>query len=68
MTPLPVTADMTLSEVLAQLGFTHAPTSSNRQGRHVLKDGVRVITGGAGDVWAWLDEQGLIAREYEVAS
>lgn len=65
-TPLRVTRDMTLSDVLTQLGFEHAPTASRfNSKRHVLLHGQRVITGGANDVWSWLDEQGLIERNYE---
>jgi hypothetical protein len=44
---------MTLSEVLAALGYTTAPAGHYR--KHVIDaDGVTVYTGRAHQVWAWL--------------
>jgi hypothetical protein len=46
----------TLTEVLADVGMTHEPAEFGA--RHVIKNGERLFTGTASDVWHWLREEG----------
>lgn len=45
---------MTLNESLAARGYTTAPAGHGK--KHILRAGVIVFTGDAGDVWEWLAE------------
>jgi hypothetical protein len=45
--------DKTLNQQLAELGYTTSPAGF--QQKNILKDGVIVFTGRAGDVWKWLN-------------
>lgn len=47
----------TLTETLARMGLTHRP--AEHQGRREVVDasGAVVVTGSAGEVWAWVHEQ-----------
>ena len=49
---------MTLNQTLAALGLTTRP-GGGLYSKHILRDGVIVFTGRAGDVWAWLHADGL---------
>ena len=48
---------LTLTETLARMGLTHRP--AEHQGRREVVDasGAVVVTGSAGEVWAWVHEQ-----------
>lgn len=48
----------TLNEVLASLGLTTAPAEFGA--KRILDSGVEVFCGGAGEVWAWLRDEGEI--------
>jgi hypothetical protein len=50
---------VTINEQLAALGYTTLPHSHGR--KQVLRDGAVVITGTAGDVWAWLRTTGQVS-------
>ena len=66
MSVLRVTVDMTLSGVLDQLGYTHKARSRDLPGRHVYRDGERVLSAvSADDVWCWLADTGQICRGYD---
>lgn len=55
--------DATLNETLAALGIAKRPASNGwtHQGVVVLsRDGKDLMTGDAGEVWAWLRSEGLI--------
>lgn len=48
---------LTLTQVLAKLGYTHGPRASEKlAGRAVMKDGVKVWEGSAHECWVWLRE------------
>jgi hypothetical protein len=52
----------TLTEVLADLGYTHGPRGSESlSGRVVLRDGKPAWEGSAEACWAWLRESGQLA-------
>lgn len=46
--------DPSLTEELTTRGLTHSPTGAGYD-HHVQRNGTTVFTGGAGDVWEWLD-------------
>ena len=48
----------TLSEVLASLGYTHEPAEFGA--RRIIQDGAVQFSGTAGEVWAWLRDEGEI--------
>lgn len=47
-----------LNEVLASLGYTHEPAEFGA--RRIIQDGAVQFSGTAGEVWAWLREEGEI--------
>lgn len=49
-----VPESMPLNDVLAALGYTTAPLQF--QGKSIIRNGVTVFAGTAGEVWAWLRE------------
>lgn len=53
-----VVEPLTLNETLAKLGFTTRP-GEHQYEKDILKDGKVVFTGSAGDVWDWLQEEGM---------
>ena len=47
------TRSLTLTEALAAAGYTHREAPGVRR-RRVMRDGVEVFAGTAGEVWDWL--------------
>ncbi len=59
---------MSLSDVLAALGFTHAPGTRGNGHRQILRDGIEVFSGDYQAVWQWLRDTGRLVQDVSAAA
>lgn len=55
---LTIGGNLTLTEALAQLGYTHRPRSFNARAIVRVSDGADVFVGNCFETWEWLDRTG----------